>query len=491
MIEIVHSALVWIALSAMEGIAGFYLQTTPQTESYYHVALGLSFIVFMLIPLLGRQPVVADIQEICLYDVFLQVYGLLTFAHGVKPTLYLTLAQLIIVLKLLRLGWPAMSLFVSLPKHWPPFGIIGVMRKFSGNHEGGLINPVQKRLMYWSVLAILPAAFVIQKIWLTTEIPLPGFVIATIVLIGAKKLLASLNIREDEYNKAEHALGLAEGEAAAQAKSVAALTAKNAQIEQQALALAAQNTQLEALSAEREAMMQELAARNASLRDANHDFKVPLLGLTALVHRLQDQVTDAEPAQLLAKLDHGLEELRSMMGDIIQQAKVSTELTTPPARRLEVMELGYFFHDRFHEMARKRGVSFAVRADEFAVFANEMLLRRAITNLANNAILYAEPGTQVTLSLRHSGARCYVRVYDTGPGIANAAGPDRRANFANLIDTIKERRQPITPDIANAQGHGLGLQIVQRLCHELGSEIELQSILGFGTVFRFSIPLAG
>jgi K+-sensing histidine kinase KdpD len=489
-IEIVHGAFIWLTLMAAEIVAVFYLRKMEPTLAYYMVRIGMSGALCLAISFFGNRALVRDIQEICFYDVLLDCLGILFFTQHYSTEYFAIADQFILTLKIARVSWPLYCNKFGFPPSWPTFGLIGLIRTSGAANKAQSLSIAERKKLHKFFLLLLLIAAALHGLYSFTHAPVKAIITVIVLLWGTSRLIESLTNQEAQQAETQKALGNAEGEAAEQAKSVAELTAKNAQIEQQALALATQNAQLEALSAERAAMIQELAKRNATLRDANHDFKVPLLGLSGLVHQLLDQTTDAEPTQLLVSLDQGLEELRSMMGDIIQQAKISTELTTPIARRLEVMELSNFFHERFHEMAGKRDVSFAVRADEFAVFANEMLLRRAITNLANNAILYAEPGTQVTLSFRRSGTRCYVRIYDTGPGIANANGPDRHANFVNLIDTIKQRRQPITPDAANAQGHGLGLQIVQRLCQELGSEIGLQSILGFGTVFRFSIPLA-
>ena len=505
-IEIVHAALIWITLFAAEGVASFILLQTTSAVSYFIVAIVLTLVFCLAIPLLGKKQLVFDIQELCLYDFFVQVIGLTLYLMGFSSVIYLTLAQLIFVLKLVRLVWPIYSRVKSLPTEWPSFGIIAIFHHGNKNRANFQLNKSQVVKLVFLGLLVLAVSFLMQKMLSQKPIPVAALGTLFIMFLGTNSLIRYLESREDAHNGIQHALGHAEGEAAAYAKSVAELTAKNseierqaaelavkhAQLEQQALELTAKNRQLEALSAERAAMMQELAERNTSLRDANHDYKVPLLELTSLVDQAQELATNAVQSKFLNRLDLGLEELRYVMGDIIEQAKVSTELTTPQMQRLEAQDLADFFHERFHRKAEKRGVSFEILEieEDFAVFTNEMLLRRVITNLANNAILYAKPGRQVTLSFRRSPSRCYVRVFDTGPGIQDANGADRAANFNALIDRIKQQRQPISPYIEESQGHGLGLQIVQRLCRELGTHVELKSKPGLGTVFRFSLPLA-
>ncbi len=129
-IEVVYAALIWIALLELELIAGFVLKSAPQTIAYHHLALGLTVAVCLAIPLLGKKPIVHDIQEICFYDVLVQVFGVMTFVPGQTPTTYLVLTQMIIILKLIRVLWPLMRIFGDFPAHWPTFGLLGIFRQY-------------------------------------------------------------------------------------------------------------------------------------------------------------------------------------------------------------------------------------------------------------------------------------------------------------------------------------------------------------------------
>jgi signal transduction histidine kinase len=504
-IEIVRAALVWLALYTAEVVVSYLLRHTPSAIFYYYVAIAATIVLVLVLPLLGRNPLIKDIQEICVYDIFVQIIGLLLCIFHGSEIFYLVLSEFILVLKIARVTWPLFSQNGTLPPTWPQFGLIALFSKKNDPAERKM--PLQERMQFYRLLPIFAiAAIAMQLAFVIAAIPITAIATVIFTFRYTRLLTTRLEDRERAYIETERALGIAEGEAAAQAKSVAELTSKNAQIEQQAaelavknaqleqqaLELAANNRTLEALAAERAAMMADLAARNISLRDANHDYKVPMLELMTYVERAQELATDDTQATMLSRLDRGLDELRTIMGDIIEQAKVSTELTTPPLQRVEVADMVEFFYQRFEEKAEKRGVEFDIQAPAggCAVFTNELLLRRIITNLANNAIMYAESGREVEIRFRCSPSRCYVRVKDTGPGIPMANGPDRAANFTALIERIKVRRQPITAYADEGQGHGLGLQIIARLCGELGTSITLQSRPGLGTVFRFSVPLA-
>ena len=542
-IEIVLAALVWITVFAYEFIANFFLRYAKTPLAYYYVAITVTIGLALVVPLLGKKPLVDDIKEICWYDVLVQFIGLASSLYHQSEQFYWILSQFILVLKMARVSWPLLAVNNGLPLNWPTFGMLGLIRQWRTG--GGAVkmplaerNKVYRLFPLWGI-----CAFGMQQAAVFAAVPVTSIATVIFTVAYTRRLTLKLEARENEAilalqtasdAKAETAIATERlrNHEAIEAKNVeliaknaeverqaaeladknellrhqaedlkskhalleqqaAELATKHAQLEQQATELASKNTQLEALSAERAAMMADLAERNSSLRDAAHDFKIPLLELAAQVDLAQGFVTDEAQGALLNGLEMGLEELRSMMGDIIEQAKVSTELTATPIQRLAIPDLAGFFHERFYKMAEKRGVWFAIREDDFFISCNEMILRRIITNLTNNAIMYNESGTEVTLSFRRSDKAAYIRVYNTGPGILDANGTDRAANFTRLIEKIKLRRQPITPNAtASLQGHGLGLQIVQRLCQELGTTITMRSLPGLVTVFRFKVPLA-
>lgn len=541
-IEIVLATLVWITVFAFEFIANFFLKFAKTPLTYYYIATTITIGLALVVPHLGKKPLVDDIREICWYDVLVQLIGLVSCLLHKSELLYWILSQFILILKMARVAWPLLVINSELPQYWPTFGLIGLTRQRHCG-EDAVIMPVDQRKKVYKLFPLWAICAVgMQQASVYGAIPVTSIATVIFTLAYTQRLTAKLEAREEEAILALQAASDAKAETAIaterlrnheaiEAKNAeliaknaeverqaaelaeknellhhqavdlqskhtmleqqaAELATKHAQLEQQATELASKNTLLEALSTERAAMMADLAERNISLRDAAHDFKIPLLELAAQVDLAQGFVTDDAQGTLLKRLDLGLEELRSMMGDIIEQAKVSTELTSSPIQRLAIPVLAEFFHERFYKMAEKRGVWFATRDDDFAISCNEMILRRIVTNLVNNAIIYNEPGTEVTLSFRRSTKAAYIRIYNTGPGIANANGEDRIANFTRLIEKIKQDRRPITQGDVGFQGHGLGLQIVRRLCQELGSTITMRSIPGVLTVFRFKVPLA-
>jgi signal transduction histidine kinase len=477
--EIILAAAVWATLFAAEMVAGFALRFAgkPPTASYHFVAIGLTLALFCATPLFGKRPLANDIRALCFYDVLVEFYGLLGYLHGDSDAGYLILAQWVINLKFLRVTWPLLSIFYNIPLTWPPFGPIALLARLTRKSNANAQSPggAEKVYLAFGVLLICAALMHLPKI--TEGVPVKAILTLIAGLYGTRKLIARLEAEEDEHTLTQQALGETRAHDAAKAIYITELAEKN--------------TQLEALGAERAAMLADLAERNASLRDASHDFKIPLKSLGAWIDLAQARAPDPTTSQYLRNTENGLEELSSMMDDIIEQAKVSTALLVPTVQTQNVEELARFFDTRFREMARKRGVWFGVnRKQPFDVAANTMILRRIISNLVNNAILYSEEDTEITLWLRHSPKWAYVRIINPGAGMPGLNGPDRAANFDLLLERVKASRQTISNAANGLQGHGLGLQIVKRLCDELGTTITLYSHPDLGTCFRFRVPLA-
>ncbi|WP_282298212.1 HAMP domain-containing sensor histidine kinase [Stenotrophomonas sp. PS02289] len=125
--------------------------------------------------------------------------------------------------------------------------------------------------------------------------------------------------------------------------------------------------------------------------------------------------------------------------------------------------------------ARRQTLSAEIPPRLPAVRADLGLIERVLTNLLDNAIRHSPEGGQINVSLRADDGKVWVRVADSGPGIA----PERRANLFHTPPALGSQR----PDSG-----GLGLLIVHRIVQLHGGQIRLLESEA-GAVFEFGLPV--
>jgi signal transduction histidine kinase len=122
---------------------------------------------------------------------------------------------------------------------------------------------------------------------------------------------------------------------------------------------------------------------------------------------------------------------------------------------------------------------FTVRASPAfsGIHIHRMPLQQILINLLGNAIKHHDkPSGSVDVSVENKGAFYEFSVKDDGPGIA----PQFHTKIFQMFQTLKPRDQ--------VEGSGIGLAIVRKHIEVLGGTIEVDSDVGKGTIFRFTLP---
>jgi len=192
---------------------------------------------------------------------------------------------------------------------------------------------------------------------------------------------------------------------------------------------------------------------------------------------------DEEPTlrrELLAGIEGEVDRLQRLLDDLARlhdQVVGTLELAYQP---LAVSEWLLHMLAPWRAAAQEKGLHWEVTvpADLPSLAADPDRLAQALGNLLSNAIKYTPPGGTVSVGAGIEGEEIWVRVSDTGPGIA----PEEQARiFDPFYRGRSERRFP--------QGVGLGLTIARDLAIAHGGRLELESTLGLGSHFTLWLPL--
>jgi signal transduction histidine kinase len=213
---------------------------------------------------------------------------------------------------------------------------------------------------------------------------------------------------------------------------------------------------------------------------ASRKLRDPLLqlrrGLYALAQGFGGEMT-ALQTELVASASQEAEKLDNLMGDLIEVAELESGNRELKLERIRPLQALIEVRDRYCDEAAKKHIRLEVSAyaDLATVQADRRALRSILDNLLSNAIRYTPDQGEILLAAEEIKNFVQFSVRDTGRGIE----AERLSSIFDRFGTFPER------------GTGLGLALARRLVESLGGQIAVESRLGHGSTFRFTLPVAG
>ena len=228
------------------------------------------------------------------------------------------------------------------------------------------------------------------------------------------------------------------------------------------------NQMLLALGASQERQRQLVA-------DAGHELRTPLTSLRTNIELLGQaaenpdrQLTAAETAEIMDDVRAQLQELTTLVGDLVELAR-----DEPMARDPEALDLADTVASALDRVRpRAPSLTFDVEAESWPIIGEPPLLERAVTNLLDNAAKWSPEGGTVTVRLDDG----VLTVSDEGPGISDVDLPHV---FDRFYRSSEARTLP---------GSGLGLSIVRRAAERHGGTVTAESPDGGGSLFTMTVP---
>jgi len=208
-----------------------------------------------------------------------------------------------------------------------------------------------------------------------------------------------------------------------------------------------------------------LEEKDHMLGAIGHDLRTPL---TALRVRVETAVEGADRDRMVKTID----DMQKMLDDILSLARVGRE--REPPQRVDLAALADAALDDFEETGAPVERGDMPRA---VVTVHPRAVRRALTNLVENAVKY---GRRATVSLRVEGQNAVLAVADEGPGIPQ----DRIADMLQPFTRLEASRSRDTG------GTGLGLAIVRAVASAEAGWLHLSNRPEGGLLAELGLPLA-
>ena len=228
----------------------------------------------------------------------------------------------------------------------------------------------------------------------------------------------------------------------------------------------------------------ESASKHKSefLASMSHELRTPLNAIIGFSQVLRERMV----GQLNEKQEEYLDDilssayhLLSLINDVLDLSKVEAgqvELDVAPFSLLDALESGVVM---VRERAFDDDVRIALLADPDAdaVEGDERRIRQVVFNLLSNAVKFTPEGGAVEVSAARLNGEVRVSVSDTGPGIA----PEDR-------ERVFEEFQQTEAGVEQREGTGLGLALSKRYVELHGGRIWVESEVGEGSTFVFTLP---
>ena len=214
-----------------------------------------------------------------------------------------------------------------------------------------------------------------------------------------------------------------------------------------------------------------------------HDLRTPLFAISltgrVLERTLPKQALGEDAARMLKSLRRNVQQLEGLVRKVLEE---NTNLQTDAGVRLErrwfdLWPMVEALVDDLHAVANTAQTQVLNRVpDDLVLFADAGLLRRVFQNLIANAIKFTPSGKVIVGAQANESqglVECWVN--DNGTGIA-----------AEMLDKVFDKGESGADDDASS---GLGLAIVKTFIEAHGGTVTVQSELGLGSTFRFTLPM--
>ncbi len=237
----------------------------------------------------------------------------------------------------------------------------------------------------------------------------------------------------------------------------------------------------------------EILRMNKTLTEANasknkffsiiaHDLKSPFNAIVGFSDLLLEQVREKKYAAIEKYAEiilHSSEHALQLLTNLMEWSRSQTgRIEFNP----EYFEMVNFINDivpLFEDIAGQKSITIQTGLPSNApVYADKAMISTVLRNLISNAVKFTKPSGLITISLYETNQNLTVSVTDNGIGISK----ERIEKLFRLDENES------TPGTQNEKGTGLGLILCKEFIEKHGGEIWVESEVGKGSTFNFSLP---
>ena len=224
-------------------------------------------------------------------------------------------------------------------------------------------------------------------------------------------------------------------------------------------------------------------AKSDFLANMSHELRTPMNAILGFVEMVLDGLYGDVPPDLkepLTDIQTNGKHLLRLINDVLDLSKIEAGRMELALAEYSVQDVVDTVRSSLQSLAREKGLGFTATAqDDIPVaFGDGKRITQCLVNLVGNALKFSKRGS-VAVWVEQQGDNLLYRVSDTGIGI-----PENE--LENIFGEFQQVDTAITREFS---GSGLGLNITKKFVEMHGGRIWVESELGKGSTFFFSIPL--
>jgi two-component system, OmpR family, phosphate regulon sensor histidine kinase PhoR len=221
--------------------------------------------------------------------------------------------------------------------------------------------------------------------------------------------------------------------------------------------------------------------RREFVGNISHELRTPLAGIKAIVETLQDGAIDDKDVarDFLGKVNMEVDNLTQMVNELIELSRIETGKVKLDLATVNLNMLINEVIERLKPLSERKQITILTNLSGTlpTVQADRERIQQVIINIMHNAIKFTPDSGEIKVSTEADTESVTVRITDTGIGISKE---DLAHIFERFFKADRSRSNP---------GSGLGLAIAKHVVKAHGGDISVQSQVGKGSTFSFSLPL--
>ena len=215
----------------------------------------------------------------------------------------------------------------------------------------------------------------------------------------------------------------------------------------------------------------------------SHELRTPLGIIKQLVMLIFEETVGSindKQKEVLGKAGNNIERLKNLIDELLDISRIERNRLKLHYSLVDLNDLLKDSSGFFKKLAQDKGIdlSYSLPKNDISLFIDADRINQVVSNLINNAIKFTEEDGRIKIELKVLETKVRIGVIDTGIGISKKDLPHVFNKFMQISKIAGAERK----------GVGLGLSIVKELVEKHRGEVWVESKVGVGSKFYFTLP---